>query len=268
MKKNKGLIITIIIIIIYALIIYFVFNSQTYFNNNNNDNTNYNENSNNNEQTTNESYYLVINDNNYRYGNNVFSSVNKSYIESLYKLKTFVNNKFYGEYKLRYGNKWNLLDDKMEFVTYDGDLIAASTNFNLTVKSISFREINDEEKKYIIENYDIKTFGDLLTNQVVEVYLDRNNEMDKIICLSNSNLSYDNSNDYNLILVYLNGKYQQILYEKGNDSKYVYNILSIINYLNNDNDSIVIEKIIGYISDDMHSGYDIYNYKNNNYVMD
>ena len=263
MKKYKGLIIFVVILVIYSLIMFF------FFNNNDNNNANNNSNSSSKSNVVEEEKYLVIDNSSVlSYSNNTFSETRRTKIESLDSLKVYVNNSFYGNYKLKYVSNWNLLDKKNEFVNYNGKLIAYSNNFNIDIKKYKVREINDSDKVFLINNYNLNTFDYLTTNEVVDIDLDNNGVNDEIICLSSMEASSNINNYYNLVVVRLNNEKYTLIEEKGENAYYVYSLHSIINIENNSHDSIILSKIEGYISENPKETNLVYNYKNNNYMID
>lgn len=261
MKKYKGLIIFSAILVVYAIVMYIVFNDNNKVIVKNNEDTNTSE--------KNQTYYLVINNYaNYKYQNNKFTIVKNKTIESLDELKVYVNNKYYGNYTLKYGNKWNLLNSKGEFVNYSGNILAFSKDFNINVKDIKIRSINDEEKFDIISNYKISSFNYLTNNQVIETDLNNDGNNDKIICLSSMEESNNINNYYNLVVVNINDSYQTIIEEKGQNANYVYEILSVLNILNSNSDTIIISRVEGLLSESPNYNILMANYENEKYTID
>ena len=264
MKKYKGLIIFVVILAVYGLIMYFVFS------NGNDSNTNSNNKPNNNNSTTvKEEKYLVINNtSNLNYSDGKFTDVKISVIEALDNLKVYVNNNFYGNYKLKYVSNWNLFDKKDEFVNYNGNLLAFNDNFNIKVRKYKIRQIDDNDKVFLINNYNLNSFEYLTTNEVVDIDLDNNGIVDEIICLSSMEESNNIKNYYNIIVLKLNNEKITLIEEREQDATYVYSINSIINIEDNEFDSIILSRVEGYISESPKTTNLIYNYKNNNYVID
>ena len=263
MKKYKGLIIFTIILVVYGIVMYLLFNESG------NSILEEIRQESNNEPYDNNNYFLVINDTSIlRYHNKRFSDVTKSFIENLDSLKVFVNNKYYGDYKLKYGATWNLFNNKDEYVEYDGNLLAYSPDFNIVVRDTNIRKLNDEDKNLLKNNFRIDIFDYLTTEEVIDIDLDNNATMDEIICLSSMEESDSINNYYSIVLVKLNGEVYKLIDERGENAFYVYNIISVINLLNNDYDSIILSKTEGYISESPLTSNLIYNYKNSNYVID
>ena len=259
--KLKGIIIAVVVLLIYGLGMYFVFglnNSQSASSNKSNDGN-----------IQNKDYYMVIGDSSIlKYKNGIYVSSDKKTIESLPSMKVFVNNKYYGDYKLNFVSTWNLLNDKAEFVSYKGELLAISKDFDVVVRNINIREINDDDKYMLLSKYGINSFKYLTTNQAIDIDLDKNGEMDEIICLSSMEPSDSVSNYYNLVIIKYNNEIISVVDERKEDAKYVYDISSIINVLNNSNDSIIISKTEGYLAEFTNINYSIISYKNDNYVID
>ena len=258
--KLKGIIIVSVLLLVYGLGMYFlVGNSSTgSTSSNNTSNTN----------TKTKVNYMVIDNTSYRYYDGHFYSYSSSAIESLSTMKVFVNNKYFGDYKLKHVNGWNLINEKSEVVTFKGELLAVDKDFDVVVRSIKTREINEDDKYFILNNYGINSFKYLSRNQVVDIDLDKNGEMDKIICLSSMEPSDNLNNYYNLVVIDYNGKPITIVDERKENTASIYEIQSVININNNENDNIILYKYDGYMSDDSSYSNVIVSYKNDNYVID
>ncbi|MBR1416305.1 MAG: hypothetical protein IJ572_00615 [Bacilli bacterium] len=264
MKKYKGLIIFVLLLGVYGLVMYFIFNEK-----NTVADSKQKENKTVENKTSQNDYYLVIGNSSFlKYQNNSFVNTSLNSIENVNLFKVFIDNKYFGNYKLKYGGDWNLFNDKEEYVNYEGNLLAASSNLEFTVKNFSIREINDEDKIYLINNYNLNTFNYLTSNQVVDIDLDSNGQIDEIICLSSMEESESINNYYSLLIIKLNGKYHTLIDERGENSNYVYEILSVVNFFNNMQDSIIVSRLEGYISENPKTTNLIVNYKNNNYTID
>ena len=267
MKKYKGYIIFIVVLAIYGVLLFVIFGNKQ-----SNNNTSNNENNTINNQTDNndEKKYLVIgNISNLSYINNKFYGVKSNEIEKLDKLKTYVNNKYYGDYKFKMGKNWNLFDKNNEFINYNGNLIAYSDNFNIKVRSkYKIREINEKEKVFLINNYNLSSFANLITNEVADIDLDNNGVEDQIICLSFMDENDNIKNNYRIVVIKLNNEKITLIDERNEDAKNIYSIYGIINIDNNKYDSIIITKTEGYITQDPKMSSLIYNYKNDKYVID
>ena len=263
MKKYKGFVIFVIILGIYGLVMYFVFGNKEQTDDNN---------QNNNGQTNNvssERKYLIIgNDSRLEYKNGQFDTAKIKDIENLDKLTVYINNKYYGDYKFKNAGSWNLFDENDEYVNHNGSLIAFSSNFNIKVRNYKTREIDEKEKVFLINNYNISTFSNLTTNEVIDFDLDNNGVEDQIICLSSMEDSNNAKNYFNIVLLKLNNEKTALIEEREEDAKAVYSIYGIINFDDSQNDSIILTKTIGYVSESPKVSNLIYNYKNGQYVID
>ncbi len=264
MKKFKGLIILLIILGIYGLVLFFTFGNKD---NNSSGNTNNNTVNN---KTDNKTEYLVIgNTSNLKYNNGVFTKSGKYEIERLDSLKVYVNNKYYGDYKLKSGENWNLFDNKDEFVNYNGSLIAFSNTFNVKVRSnYKVREINEKDKVFLINDYNISSFSNLTTNEVIDIDLDNNGVNDEIICISSLDDSIDVKNYFSLVIIVLNEERITLIEEKEDKAIHIYSVYGVLNIDNNDHDSIILTQTEGYISEKPIVSNLIYNYKNDKYMID
>ena len=263
MKKYKGFIIFIIILGIYGLVMFFVFGNKG----DNNENTNLN---NKNSNKVKENKYLVIdNISNLNYSDGVFSRVKNKEIEKAEKFKVYVNNKYYGDYKLKNVSSWNLFDKNDEFVNYNGDLLAFTDNFNIKVRNnYKIRELDEKDKVYLINNFSLNSFSNLVVNEVVDYDLDDNGVMDQIINISSIDENDNINNNYSIIVLTLNNEKTTLIDERVENAKYVYSIFGIINIDNNEKDSIILTKTEGYISESPKVSSLIYNYKNDKYMID
>ena len=258
--KKKNLIIFIIILLIYGFIMFLIFHNRV------NNNT-----SKESKIIDNTTRYLVIdNVSNWSYINNSWKLVSTNAIDnSKQSYKVYQNNNYLGEYKLLYGNRWNLFNDNNEYVDYNGNIFAYSSNFDIRLIRFKEKEITEEDKSSITKDYNINNYDYLMNNQIISVDLDGNNELDQIIALSNIGEDYyDSKNFYNLISVKLNNKIYKIIDENKNNTDTLkistYKINRIFN-LNNDF-YIVIEKIDGAESDMPSSTNYLYKFENDKFV--
>lgn len=265
MQKFKGLIIFIIILGIYGLIMFFAFGNKE---NNSENNSNNNSNNQSNNKVKEEKYLVIDNITKLNYSNGEFSPAKNKEIEQIEKFKVYVNNKYYGDYKLKNAGNWNLFDKKDEYVNYNGNLLAFSDNFNVKVRNIKIREIDEKDKVFLINNYNLNTFSNLTINEAVDLDLDNNGVTDEIICLSSMEESNNISNYYNVVVLKLNDEKLTLVEERENDAKYVYSIFGIINIEDSKNDSIILTKVEGYYSEKPKVSSLVYNYKNDKYMID
>lgn len=263
MKKIKILIVFIVILLIYSLFIIFIFQSKDNDQKNNTNNTKTNNNS------SSSGGLLVVNNGTFlEYKNDQFYEINKSVIEKQDKMKVYINNKYFGDYKLQYGSVWNLFDDKDEYISYNGSLIAFNEEFNIKVRDFTIRNINDKDKVFLINNYNVNTFDYLTYNQAIDIDLDNNGVMDEIICLSSMEDSENINNYYNIVVVRLNDNNFTLINEKGKEANAVYSLSGIINILDSPYDSIIVGKMEGIESPDPIEKNLVYSYKNDNYMID
>ena len=263
MNKTKGMIITIIMLLIYGLVMYFVLNNKSAQSTNTKSNDTSEK-----SKLTGTNYMVVGNNSIYKFENGKYKKANKSYIEALPNMKVYIDNKYFGSYKLNYVSTWNLLNDKSEFVSYKGSLLAISNEFDVNVRNYNVREINDDDKYLLLKDYGINSFKNLTVNKVVDIDLDNNDVMDEIICLSSMEISDNINSYYNLVLIKYNDKVITLIEERKDKALYVYDIVSIINTFNNSNDSIIFEKIDGYYADETSVTNFIAKFENDNYVID
>src|SRR5574344_2368510 len=223
MNKNKVLIILLIIILLYAALMFFLYKKGS--NNTTNDVNNNTENT----TITSSAKYLVVNNiSNYQYLDGKWSKTSTNNLEDANnKFKVFSDNTYLGEYSLKYGKVWNLFDNKDNFVNYSGKLIAYSNNFNINLKRFTIRNLNEADKKILTDSYQITNFDDLYVDEAVDIDLDDNGVMDKIICASKGGFSTDPdvNSFYSIALVILNGE-NKIVVQEGKDFDKIYNILT------------------------------------------
>ena len=264
MKKYKGIIILIVVLLIYGLIMFFLFSSDE------DKERLKNETSESSEKipTENDSYYLVTDNSKYQYYNNKFNKTYIANIEKQEKFNVFVDNKQFGNYKLKHAAVWNLFDDNNNFKNHTGKLLATTSNMNTKVRDYKIREINDTDKVLLINKYNLSTFSYISSNEVVDIDLDNNGVMDEIICLSSMQECENSNNHYSVVAVKLNNEIITLIEEKGDNALYVYNIYSIINIFDREKDELIISRTEDYDSDEPLTEEYVYQYKNNKYVID
>ena len=179
------------------------------------------------------------------------------------------NNRYLGEYRLKYGTTWNLFDDYDNYVNYDGSLIAYSTNFNIEVKNIVDKEISIEEISEIssIIGYDIDIV-DLSLAMAVTAHLDNSGNIDKIVSVSNLDAETEQSIYFNLVYVKKNGKIDILINERIPVTDIFnapnYTIKNVLNIEESDVASIIVQK--GYFSEAGKTGNIIFEYSANKYT--
>lgn len=256
--KKKGLLVIVLLLILYtiAMIIFFRGNDNSFDDVSNDDSIN-----DSNIINDNITKYLIIsNVSTWSLKNNKWKKVPSAIIEknkSHYKI--YAGNSYIGEYNLRFANNWNIFNDKDEFIDYDGKLFAFSNNFDIKLLRFNSMELTEEDEDFVNDNYGKKDFNMLYSNEVINIDLDNNGEIDKIICLSNNDEDFDNKDDfYNLVFVKLNDKIYNIIDENKDNSNTlelpIYEIERVFTY--ESDIYIVIKKIIGIESE----GPSYYNY--------
>lgn len=264
MKKYKGIIILIVVLLIYGLVMFFLFSSEEDKERLKKEPIESNEKI----PTEKDNYYLVTDNSKYQYYNNKFNKTYIANIEKQEKFNVFVDNKKFGDYKLKHAAVWNLFDENNTFKMHEGKLLATTSNMNTKVRNYKIREINDNDKVMLINKYNLSTFSYISSNEVVDIDLDNNGVMDEIICLSSMQESDNSNNHYSVVVVKLNNEVITLVEEKGDDAIYVYNIYSIINIFDREKDEFIISRTEGYDSDEPLIEEFVYQYKNNKYVID
>lgn len=264
MKKYKGIIILVVVLLVYSLIMFFLFSSKEEGKSPIDKITE----SFDNKESKKNNYYLVTDNSEFEYYYKSFKKASITTIERQDKFNVFVNNKLLGDYKLKYATYWNLFDEDNNFKMYDGKLLAMTSNMNAKVRNIEIREINDSDKVLLINNFDIKTFNYISTNEVVDIDLDNNGVMDEVICVSSMQESDNSNNHYSIVVVKLNNEVIPIIEEKKDKAIYVYNIYGIINIFEREHDNIIISRTKDYDTDEPRTEDFIYQFKNNKYVIE
>lgn len=259
---KKKIIVIVLLVLLYGFIMFMLFYKKNIENNDNEDIIYYNNES---------SKYLVIsNISNMMYKNNKWSRVNnKTIYNSSNSFKVYINNDYLGEYKLQYGTNWNIFNDNNEFVNYDGNLFAYSTNFDIRLIRFNKTEIDEDDKRNIRQKYGDKELDNLITNEVINVDLDNNGQIDKIICLSYNGMELEEMDKfYNLVFVNLNGIYYTIIDQNKSNSNVlelpIYSINRLFNY--NNEYYIVIEETFGIDSDSPSNFNYLYKFKNDKFI--
>lgn len=266
MKKNKVLIILLIIVVIYALIMFFFFSKNVANNTSNNEvelNTN-----NVDTNTSTKTRYLVLNNiANLKFTSSWFVANTEEIENSSNRFKVYANNSYLGEYKLKYGNVWNLFDNNNNFVSYNGNMLAYSNNANINLKKYSVSTLTDDDKKLLKDNYNISNFDYLYTNEVINYDFDNNGILDKIICLSNiGNDLNEMANFYSIVVVILNNN-KMVVINENNENSSLNKVYSVLTYFTMDGniDYLVLKYTTGYESEVSNNGVLVYQYINNDF---
>lgn len=224
----KPIIILIVIFVIYILTFFLVFSGK------NQGSTQKKSDNNKTESTINYSYMLINNTSNWRYYKGTWSSFDPSNFNNNKKtFKVYNDCKFLGNYYLSHANVWDVYDSSENFVGYSGNLFAVSTDLNYTPVSTQTREMTSDEIDLVKTNMGIKNIGYMSEKEAVDVDLDHNGIMDKIIIVSNVGSEEVEEKFFNVIYVVLNNNMQKLVEDniasKDSLSSISYNFSYIIN---------------------------------------
>jgi hypothetical protein len=226
-----------------------------------------NENTSSNQSTKRE--FIVIDDiSNIEYQNQKYITTIQSSINGE-KLNTYVDNNYYGLYTLEYGNNWNLYDNG-NYVNYSGSLLAYSESLNLKLKKFSKGTIGETEKEEIINILGYQYLTELSNNEMVNIDLDNNGVMDKIVNVSNIDSFTEGVDEYfSIIYIVLNGEEKIILNSKIDVKDLyhapLYNINYIWNMNNSSYDTLVFQK--GFFSEVGDTVNVLFDYVENDYTI-
>lgn len=247
MKKYKFLIIFVLINVLF-LIILILFNKNTVLNNTD--------------------LTLLLN------GNDVYI-IKKNKIEKNPQFeinkndiyKTYENGIYKGEYKIVKGTVLNLFDSNDNYVKYDGYMFAYKGNEEINVLTPNKRSLNDTEKKYLKNKYKLNISKSNISGNTYEVDLNSDGKLDKIIISTYNDFEKNMSDFYNIILIYMDNKYYELIHIKGIDSINIYTIGAVFNLKNEKYSNILIETQKNY-NGDLESSIieeSIYQYKQKKY---
>lgn len=261
MKKFIKILLICLLVAAYVLIVYFVFNKNDSSDTHGNTPT---------EETS--SYYMIIkNSGNLLYKDSKWSSATSDDIENSNMLfSTYINNNYLGEYYPKYATVWSLFDKNSNYKNYTGDLIAYSNNFKVVLSNASFSSLTSDDKAFIKTNYNIDNYDYLINEQVYNIDLDGDGEKDKLVSLTNTDLSQLGiPYYYNLIYLVINNNLQTLVYEQKEDAMTNYYSIEIIFKKESDKSkSLIVKKITGFESDSSSNELQVYEYKNNQYTID
>ena len=181
----------------------------------------------------------------------------------------YVNHQYYGNYNLKYGTIWNLFDDNNSYVEYYGDLIAYSNDFNVVIPSYAVTNVTGVEISEITtilgHGFNSST---LSTNEVVNIDLDSNGIVDKIVNVSNLDSLEEEQYYFNLCYVVLNNEIQILINENVDEKMLLlypkYNIEYILSFSNNEYYSFIMQE--GYFSEVDSTKNNLYAFSNNKYT--
>ena len=181
----------------------------------------------------------------------------------------YVNHQYYGNYNLKYGTIWNLFDDNNSYVEYYGDLIAYSNDFNVVIPSYAVTNVTGVEISEITtilgHGFNSST---LSTNEVVNIDLDSNGIVDKIVNVSNLDSLEEEQYYFNLCYVVLNNEIQVVIDDEVQYREImsypVYKLNYILRYDNNSVFSFILQE--GYFSNVGETQNNLYDYVDGTYI--
>ena len=185
-KEKKVGIIIIIIILILFFILFFFFGGIDSFKN-----------------KKDQSIILIGNNTYWNYKNKKFYNI-KSNISSLYwkDYVVYINNKKYGTYKLWHDDKWYLYDKDRNAVSYDGNFLAISSNYNIKPVDYSLDSASvDKYVKMVLDKNKIKTNNFTVKNKI-NIDIDNDNKKESIYLISNV-LPIDEYEKYRFSIVFM-----------------------------------------------------------------
>ena len=185
-KEKKVGIIIIVIILILFFVLFFFFGGVDSFKN-----------------RKDKSIILVGDKTYWEYKNKEFTNI-KSNISSLYwkDYVVYIDNEKFGTYKLWHDDKWYLYNKNNEAVSYDGNFLAISSNYN--IKPVDYTVHSVSKDKYInkvLSNYNINTDNFTVKNKI-DIDIDNDNKKDSIYLISNV-LPIDKYENYRFSIVFM-----------------------------------------------------------------
>lgn len=224
------------------------------------------ENTQENDDSTEFDYLIVGNDECWIYNNGHWNETEPRDFDESFSV--YVNNNYFGDYKLKYGNVWNLFDTTNKYVHYNGKLLAVTSGISVNLMNYNIQNVNIDDMLEIdmILNSNILQ-EDLTINEKLILDLDKNGINDKIINVSN--LDAENQNIYfNLTYINLNNNLKilnkNIVEIENRLIEPVYNLEYVLNINNSEYDSIILRK--GYFSNNGDTQRILYEYNNENYL--
>lgn len=185
-KEKKVGIVIIVIVLILFFVLFFFFGGVDSFKN-----------------RKDQSIILVGNKTYWEYKDKHFTNITSN-ISSLYwkDYVVYINNEKYGVYKLWHDDKWYLYDKDRNAVTYDGNFLAISSNYD--IKPVDYTLNNVSSDKYInkvLKDYNIKTDNFTVRNKI-DIDIDNDNTKDSIYLISNV-LPIDKYEKYRFSIVFM-----------------------------------------------------------------
>lgn len=230
-KKYKAYIILFIILITYLLIAFIFFKK-------NEDNEN---------QAT--ESYLVTNNSKYTYKDKKFEKVVDTEKYNWKDYNIYINNEFFGNYKLQFNKRWYIYNEQRDSIKYEGDIIATS-NIDMNVYGFDKSNITEEEQTRI-NNYLEKQNIDLVqyetNNSKIEIDLDNDNKEEKIYIV-NSQINNNPENKFSLILIEKNNNFEilvsKVIAKDVVDKIELFNIYGFIDIDNDEKKEILVSRMI------------------------
>ena len=182
----------------------------------------------------------------------------------------YVDHKYYGSYNLKYGTIWNLFDNNDTYIEYTGSLFAYSENFNVNVPNYEKTTVGENEIREIstILNRSIDTVS-FSIDEVVNIDLDFNGVVDKIVNVSNLDSVDAQQYYFNLCYIVLNGEIQTLILDNVDIEDLlaypIYEINYLLQYDNNNYYSIILQE--GYFSNVGETQNNLYNLTDGNYSL-
>ena len=228
-KNNKAYVAIIIILFIYLLFAYIFYKKQPE------------------KKKTNT---LIVTDNSkYIYNNKQLTKLEDESLANWNDYNIYINNKYIGEYKLQYNDKWYIYNEQRDPIKYEGNVIAFS-NIDMNVFDYNRINIMDNEQN-MIKNYLEKeniTFVDYnIYNSKVEIDLDDDGKTEKIYIIK-SKINDNEENIFSMILVEKNNKLIPVISKVIPKNEYsdidIYDLYGIIDIDKDDKKEIIISKMI------------------------
>lgn len=162
------------------------------------------------------------------------------------KIKTYQQNKLVGTYELKHLNRWNFMENNSWKNLY-GDFLGVEETLNVEIKEYNTESMNNEDRKKInefLKNHNISGYKKLNSEEVITVDLDSNNEIDRIIAITNQTEEEVEETYFTLLGVILNGKLQEIYFDSGENAFTLpyYNVFSVLNLDEEKKSRIIINK--------------------------
>ena len=164
----------------------------------------------------------------------------------------YIDNKYYGMYKVKGIKDFILYDNDNNIVPYEGELFAHTNNFEIKNRSFKIETVSEDIINEInsISGVLLKE-SDLSINEYIKIDLDNNGIYDEIINVSNLDALDEQTKYFNLAFIKLNNSEKQIIINDEVQPKDllnapIYNVKYIFNNNDNKYDSIILEE--GYFS--------------------